>query len=109
LTGKQVAGIRIGEQISLMRINQKRTLQEIADASELSRNMIFKIENNKTVPSTAALVKIARSLGTNISILLEHAAVLNAIITTKQKAEHNLTITDKGYRIHPYGSEDHEK
>ena len=109
MAGEQVAGIRIGDRIRLMRINQKRTLQEIADASELSRSMISKIENNKTVPSVAALVKIARALGTNISNLLEHDAVLNAIITTKQKAEENLTITDKGYWIHPYGSEYHEK
>src|SRR5687768_11417618 len=85
--------LKIGDRIRIMRSNQKRTLQEIADASELSRSMISKIENNKAVPSVAALVKVAQALGTNISSLLEHDAFLNAILTTKNKAEENLTLT----------------
>lgn len=108
-TEKKINKLEIGDRIRTMRLNQKRTLQEIADASELSRSMISKIENNKTVPSVAALIKVAQALGTNISNLLEHDAFLNAIITTKKKAEENLTSTDKGYSIYPYGSEYHEK
>jgi len=99
----------IGDRLKHLRINQKRTLQEIADACELSRSMISKIENNKTIPSVATLVKIAQALGTNISKLLEQDTFLNAIITTKQTAEERLTSTDKGYSIFPYGSEYHEK
>lgn len=109
LLEERVNKLKIGDRIRMMRLNQKRTLQEIADSSELSRSMISKIENNRTIPSVAALVKVAKSLGTNISNLLEHDAFLNAIITTKQKAEENLTSTDKGYMIYPYGSEYHEK
>lgn len=106
---ERVDNLRIGDRIRIMRVNQKRTLQEIADASELSRSMISKIENNKTIPSVAALVKVAQSLGTNISSLLENDDFLNAIMTTRQKAEENLTLTDKGYSIYPYGSKYHEK
>jgi transcriptional regulator with XRE-family HTH domain len=109
LIEEKVNNLKIGDRIRSMRLNQKRTLQEIADACELSRSMISKIENNRTVPSVAALVKVAKALGTNISNLLEHDGFLNAIITTKQKAEENLTSTDKGYLIYPYGSEYHEK
>lgn len=101
--------LKIGDRIRIMRSNQKRTLQEIADACDLSRSMISKIENNKAVPSVAALVKVAHALGTNISSLLEHDAFLNAILTPRKKAEENLTLTDKGYYIYPYGSEYHEK
>ena len=106
---KKINNLNIGDRIKILRTNQKRTLQEIADASELSRSMISKIENNKAVPSVAALVKIAQALGTNISSLLEHDGFLNAIIATRQKAEENLTPTDKGYSIYPYGSGYHEK
>lgn len=109
LPEEKVNHLKIGDRIRMLRLNQKRTLQEIADASELSRSMISKIENNKTVPSVAALVKVANALATNISNLLEHDAFLNAILTTKLKAEENLTSTDKGYWIYPYGSEYHEK
>ena len=106
---EKINNLKIGDRIRILRSNQKRTLQEIADASELSRSMISKIENNKAVPSVAALVKVAQALGTNISSLLEHDAFLNAIMTTRKKAEENLTFTDKGYYIYPYGSEYHEK
>lgn len=109
LEDKKINKLNIGDRIRTLRTNQKRTLQEIADASELSKSMISKIENNKTIPSVAALVKIAHSLGTNISNLLEHDGFLNAIVTTRQKAEENLTSTDKGYSIYPYASEYHEK
>lgn len=109
LTEEKVNNLKIGDRIRLMRLNQKRTLQEIADASELSRSMISKIETNKTIPSVAALVKVAKALGTNISNLLENDVFLNAIMTSRQKAEESLTVTDKGYMIYPYGSEYHEK
>lgn len=101
--------LNIGERIKMLRISQKRTVFEIAEASELSKSMISKIENNKAIPSVAALVKIAQALGTNISSILEQDGWVNAIITTYKKAQENLTSTDKGYSIYPYASEYHEK
>ncbi|MFC0181722.1 Cupin domain protein [Pseudarcicella hirudinis] len=101
--------LNIGDRIRILRTTQKRTLQEIADECELSKSMISKIENNRTIPSVAALIKIARVLGTTISGLLEKEGWLNAILTTRQKAQENLTQTEKGYSIYPYGSEYHAK
>jgi transcriptional regulator with XRE-family HTH domain len=109
LLEEKINKLNIGDRIKMLRITQKRTMQEIAEASDLSKSMISKIENNKTVPSVAALVKIAKALGTNISSLLEQDGFLNAIVTTRQKAEDNLTTTDKGYSIFPYASGYHEK
>ena len=109
LLEEKINKLNIGDRIKMLRITQKRTMQEIAEASELSKSMISKIENNKTVPSVAALVKIAKTLGTNISNLLEQDEWVNAIITTRQKAQENLTKTEKGYSIYPYASEYHEK
>jgi len=109
LAEEKINSLNIGDRIKILRMGQKRTLQEIADASELSRSMISKIENNKAIPSVAALVKIAKALGTNISGLLEQNEFLNAIITPRKKAEENLASTDKGYFIYPYASDYHEK
>src|SRR5215207_3509798 len=97
--------LNIGDRIKMLRITQSRTMQEIAEASDLSKSMISKIENNKSVPSVAALVKIAKALGTTISSLLEHDGWVNAMITTRKEAIGNLTTTDKGYSIYPYASE----
>ena len=101
--------LNIGDRIRILRTSQKRTLQEVADGSDLSKSMISKIENNKTVPSVAALVKIAQVLGTNISSLLETEEWLNAIFTARLTAEQNLTKTDKRYFIYPFGTEYHQK
>ncbi|HVG16670.1 MAG TPA: XRE family transcriptional regulator [Chitinophagaceae bacterium] len=109
LLEEKITTLNIGDRVKMLRISQKRTMEEIAKASDLSKSMISKIENNKTVPSVAALVKIAKALGTSISSLLEQEGFLNAIITTRQKALENLTTTDKGYSIYPYASGYHEK
>jgi len=90
-------------------MNQKRTIQEVADSCGLSKSMISKIENSKTIPSVATLVKIAQTLGTSISNLLEHEGWAKAIVTTRKEAEAKLVSTEKGYLIFPYASEFHEK
>ncbi len=101
--------LNIGDRIRILRTSQKRTLQEVADGSDLSKSMISKIENNKTVPSVAALVKIAQVLGTNISSLLETEEWLSSIFTARLTSEQNLTKTEKGYFIYPFGTEYHQK
>lgn len=99
----------VGDRIKILRINQKRTMQEVADSCGLSKSMISKIENNKTIPSVATLVKIAQTLGTNISNLFEHEGWTKAIVTTRKEAEEKLVTTEKGYSIFPYASAFHEK
>lgn len=99
----------VGERIRLLRTSQNRTLQEVADSCGLSKSMISKIENDKTVPSVATLVKIAQTLGTNISQLLENNGWDKTIVTTRKEAEGKLIKTEKGYMIFPYASEFHEK
>jgi transcriptional regulator with XRE-family HTH domain len=109
LTEEQLGNLNIGDRIKMLRLSQNRTMQEIAEASDLSKSMISKIENNKAIPSVAALVNIAKSLGTTISGLLEQQGFLNAIHVSRKQALQNLTPTDKGYLIHPYASGYHGK
>lgn len=105
----EVNNLGVGERIRILRTSQNRTLQEVADSCGLSKSMISKIENDKTVPSVATLVKIAQTLGTNISHLLEHNGWDKAIKTTRKEAEEKLVRTEKGYMIFPFASEFHEK
>ena len=99
----------IGDRIRILRVNQKRTLQEFADICGLSKSMISKIETNKTMPSVATLVKIAQNLGTTISSLMENEGWAKAIVSSRSDAEKKLMPTEKGYAIYPYASEYHEK
>ncbi|MFD2163015.1 helix-turn-helix domain-containing protein [Paradesertivirga mongoliensis] len=100
---------KVGDRIKILRINQKRTMQEVADSCGLSKSMISKIENNKTIPSVATLVKIAQALGTSLSNIFEQNAWTKAIVTTRKEAEEKMVPTEKGYSIFPYASAFHEK
>ncbi len=100
---------KIGIRIRSLRVNQNRTVEEVATASGLSKSMISKIENNKAIPSVAALVKIASSLGVNVSDLLEKDDELLAEMTTKAAVQNNFTYTDKGYSIFPFAANVHHK
>lgn len=99
----------VGDRIRLLRTNQKRTIQEVADSCGLSKSMISKIENNRTVSSIATLVKIAHTLGTNISNLLEQEGWAKAIVTNYVEAKKQLVGTEKGYSVFPYASQFHGK
>lgn len=99
----------IGDRIRILRVSQKRTLQEFADLCGLSKSMISKIENNKTMPSVATLVKIAHNLGSTISSLMENDGWAKAIFTARTDAENKLVPTEKGYSIFPYASDYHDK
>ncbi len=96
--------LSIGSRIRILRKSQKRNIQDIADACGLSKSMISKIETNAVMPSVATLVKIARALGTNVSVLMEERNVQTSEVTPMQKALDNLTQTNKGYHIYPFAS-----
>lgn len=101
--------LEVGTRIKLLRINQKRTLQEVADSCRLSKSMISKIENNKSIPSIATLVKIAATLGSSISGLMEQEGWSKTIVTSQKTAMEKLIKTEKGYMIFPYASDYHDK
>jgi transcriptional regulator with XRE-family HTH domain len=101
--------LEVGTRIKLLRINQKRTLQEVADSCGLSKSMISKIENNKSIPSIATLVKIAATLGSSISGLMEQEGWSKTIVTSQKTAMEKLVKTEKGYMIFPYASDYHDK
>lgn len=100
-----VSELKIGTRLRKIRIQQNRTIQEIAAGCKLSKSMISKIETNKVVPSVSTLVKVAKALGTNVSVLLEENGDLSAVVVPAARAEENLTQTDRGYRMYPFAPE----
>jgi len=101
--------LQIGSRIRNLRLIQKRTLQEIANACELSKSMVSKIETNAVVPSVATLVKIAKALGTNVSVLMEDNDSQSSVMTSIENALANITQTDRGYHIFPYAAQFKDK
>ena len=64
ISGSQIHNtFKIKDRIRVMRITQKRTLQEIADSCDLSKSMISKIENNRTVPLSGCFSEVSEGFG----------------------------------------------
>lgn len=63
--------MQIGEKIRKERLNQGCTILDLAKRSNLTRATISNIENGKTSPMDATLLKIASSLGITIEQLKE--------------------------------------
>ena len=100
-TGK----LNIGTHLRQIRLRQNRTIQAVADSCKLSKSMISKIETNKVVPSVSTLVKLSKALGVNVSVLLEENRDVTAVLVPAARAEENLTLTDRGYRMYPFAPE----
>jgi transcriptional regulator with XRE-family HTH domain len=96
--------LQIGFTLRALRMKQGRTIQEISDFCGLSKSMVSKIETNKVFPSVATLSKLAKSLGTNVSSLLEENGETSEVFVQASTAEQGTIKTEKGYSIFPYAS-----
>jgi transcriptional regulator with XRE-family HTH domain len=92
--------MEIGDHIRKIRMQQGRTLQEVADACQCSKALLSKIENDKVVPAIATLSKIANALGVKVSALLEEGENGGVAFTPNiQLHPDSFIATSKGYDI----------
>jgi transcriptional regulator with XRE-family HTH domain len=102
--------VNIGTRIRKLRVQQRRTLQQIADQVGLTRSMLSKVETGATVPAVATLTKIADALGVKPSVLLDSAdgkTTVYAPAVQVGAAKH--VKTNRGYRFHAFASERPDK
>jgi transcriptional regulator with XRE-family HTH domain len=95
------ATVEIGIRIRSIRMQQGRTLDDVAQACECSKSLLSKIETGKVVPALATLSKIANALGVRISTLLEDGedhqpAVTRSLLDQPEQ----FVATDRGYTIY---------
>ena len=74
----------IGKKLKATRLRNDMTIQELAESSKVSSNMISRIERGLTTPSVEIMVKIANSFGMSINYFVEEADKGSAIIHTKK-------------------------
>ena len=55
----EIRELRLGEKIRKLRQERRLTLQELADATGLSKPLLSQIENDQVIPPLATLLKIA--------------------------------------------------
>lgn len=62
--------MHLGKKIRDMRFRRGLTVQQLADASSLSKGFISQVENDRTSPSLATLRDLARALDTSVAYLV---------------------------------------
>jgi transcriptional regulator with XRE-family HTH domain len=77
----------VGKNLVAQRKARALTLDQLAQASGVSRGMVVQIEQGKTNPSVATLCRLANALGVPISRLIEQAAQPSAYKTKLADAQ----------------------
>lgn len=74
----------IGRKLKATRLRNDMTIQELAENSKVSSNMISRIERGLTTPSVEILVKLANAFGMSINYFVEEAEKGSTIIHTRK-------------------------
>ncbi len=74
----------IGKKLKSTRLRNDMTIQELAEDSGVSSNMISRIERGLTTPSVDILMKLATTFGMSISYFVEEAEKGSTIIHTRK-------------------------
>src|SRR5438552_13042428 len=62
--------MQLGKKIRDLRFRRGLTVQQLAEASGLSKGFISQVENDRTSPSLATLKDLARALDTSVAYLV---------------------------------------
>lgn len=101
--------VAIGLRIKKIRIQQRRTQQDIADFCGFTKSHLSKIEKGKVMPSIGVLAKIANSLSIKISILLDEEHHETITHDAEDRIADNLITTANGYSIYPFAASQEDK
>lgn len=103
--------MEIGTRIKYIRKQQNRTQDEIALQCSFTKSLLSKIENGKTKPSIATLIKISDALGVDIADLLSTKQEASTIFTPNEQASDPVksVTTDKGYSFFAFATGRNDK
>lgn len=74
----------IGKKLKATRLRNDMTIQELAEDSGVSSNMISRIERGLTTPSVEILMKLANTFGMSINYFVEEAEKGSTVIYTRR-------------------------
>ncbi|MDQ0113716.1 transcriptional regulator with XRE-family HTH domain [Paenibacillus harenae] len=101
----------LGKRIRLIRREQKRTQEEIAEICGITKSMLSKIESGSAMPAVSTLMKIANALGVKVSDLLEEQTSNDTVMVSASQYEDvsKWLNTNKGYSFFAFASTRHNK
>lgn len=79
---EEVKELQIGFKIRRMRQDRRMTLQDLADATGLSKPLLSQIENEQVIPPLATLLRIAKAFRVNLhSFFQEEGSTARCVLT----------------------------
>lgn len=78
---------RVGSKIRQLREAKEMTIEELAEASQSSEELIQQLENGALVPSLTPLLKIARALGVRLGTFLDDMPQSGPVIVRAGRSE----------------------
>ncbi len=89
---------RIGSKIRQLREAREMTVEELAEASQSSEELIQQLENGALVPSLTPLLKIARALGVRLGTFLDDMPQSGPVIVKSGQSEDVVRFSGKTER-----------
>lgn len=89
--------MQLGRKIRDLRLRRGLTVQQLADASHLSKGFISQVENDRTSPSLATLADLAAALRTSVSYLVADDEPTPHVVRSAERPQ--LDIGDESVRV----------
>ena len=86
---------RVGSKIRQLREAKEMTVEELAEASQSSEELIRQLENGALVPSLTPLLKIARALGVRLGTFLDDMPQSGPVIIRAGRSENVVRFSGK--------------
>jgi len=89
--------MQLGRKIRDLRLRRGLTVQQLAEATGLSKGFVSQVENGRTSPSLATLQDLARSLETSVAYLVVEEDQAPYVVRRAQRP--NMSVNGSGSRV----------
>jgi transcriptional regulator with XRE-family HTH domain len=89
----------VGKKLKAIRLKNDMTIQELAESSRVSSNMISRIERGLTIPSVEILMKLAGVFDKSINYFVEEVSTTHEVVFSSP-GKRDKTVYDDEHNMH---------
>jgi transcriptional regulator with XRE-family HTH domain len=89
--------MQLGRKIRDLRLRRGLTVQQLAEATGLSKGFVSQVENSRTSPSLSTLQNLARSLETSVAFLVVEEDQVPYVVRRQDRPQ--MSVNGKGSRL----------
>jgi len=90
---------QVGEKIRQLRESRDISIKELAEKSQISIDLLEKLEGNAVIPSLSPLLKIAKALDVRLGTFLDNAPQTGPVIVKTGKSENVIRFSGKNSNL----------